>query len=107
MCKRGDHPLSMKSPHAKPPSPNMRTPLNIDSSQWPEIWQAAYRILEQSIAPNQLRAWIQPLEMVKSEQIEGGLRVHFAAANDFSAQWVRDHYRKAMETAFAQVTGVN
>jgi chromosomal replication initiator protein len=83
----------------------MRTSLRIDPSQWPELWQAAYRILEQTVVQNQLRAWIQPLELVRTEESDSLLRIHFAAPNDFSAQWVRDHYRKAMEAAFTQVTG--
>jgi chromosomal replication initiator protein len=83
----------------------MRTTLNIDTQEWPELWQAAYRILEQTVVPGQLQAWIQPLELVNTERSEGGLKVHLAAANDFSANWVRDYYRKAIEDAFAQVTG--
>ncbi len=76
-----------------------------DISKWPEIWQAAYHMLEQSIVSNQLEAWIQPLEMLGTETAENGLRVRLAAANDFSAKWVRDHYKSVIETAFAQVTG--
>jgi chromosomal replication initiator protein len=83
----------------------MRTTLHIDPSQWPEIWQAAYRILEQSVVSTQLRAWIQPLELQKTETGESGLKIYFSAPNDFSAQWVRDHYQKEIENAFAQVTG--
>ncbi|MFL5812651.1 MAG: chromosomal replication initiator protein DnaA [Bdellovibrionia bacterium] len=76
-----------------------------DISKWPEIWQAAYHMLEQSIVLNQLQAWIQPLEMIGTESAENGLRIRLAAPNDFSAQWVRDHYKRPIETAFAQVTG--
>jgi chromosomal replication initiator protein len=76
-----------------------------DISKWPEIWQAAYHMLEQSIVLNQLQAWIQPLEMISTESAESGLRIRLAAPNDFSAQWVRDHYKKSIETAFSQVTG--
>ena len=83
----------------------MRTTLDTDSSQLPELWQAAYRLLEQSVVPNQLRAWIQPLVFVGTEPVDGGLKIHFAAANDFSAQWIRDQYRKTIENAFCQVTG--
>jgi chromosomal replication initiator protein len=69
------------------------------------MWQAAYRVLEQSIVPQQLVAWIQPLELVDAEEEEGKLRVKIAAPNDFSAQWVRDHHRKDIESAFAQISG--
>lgn len=83
----------------------MRTSLQIDSSQWPELWQAAYRILEQSVVPNQLRAWIQPLQLLATEPTTTGIRIQLCAPNDFSAQWVKDHYAKAIESAFSQVTG--
>jgi chromosomal replication initiator protein len=85
----------------------MRTSLNIDSSQWPELWQAAYRLLEQAIVSNQLRAWIQPLEFLRSESTESGIRVYFEAPNDFSVDWIRDHYLKAMESSISQVTGLS
>jgi chromosomal replication initiator protein len=79
----------------------------VDSSQWPELWQAAYRILEQTLVPDQLRAWIQPLQLVSTDASESGtaLKIQFAAPNDFSAQWVRDRFLKQMEAAFTQVTG--
>jgi len=74
-------------------------------NQWPEMWQAAYRILEQSVVPQQLLTWIQPLELVNAQDAEGKLQVRIAAANDFSAQWVRDHHIKDIQNAFAQVCG--
>lgn len=85
----------------------MRTSLQSDSSQWPELWQSAYRVLEQSINPHKLLTWIQPLELVKTESSSSGkgLTVHITAPNDFSVNWVRDRYLKIMEDAFTQVTG--
>src|SRR5258707_1147358 len=78
---------------------------NFDATQWPELWQSAYRLLEQSIAPNQLRAWILPLELMGAEPFENKIRVRFSAINDFSAQWLRDYYRKSIESAISQVSG--
>ncbi|MCM2324174.1 MAG: chromosomal replication initiator protein DnaA [Oligoflexia bacterium] len=69
------------------------------------MWKAAYRLLEQSIVPNQMQAWIQPLELMDSQLKENVLKIRLAAPNDFSAQWVRDHYRRTIETAFAQIMG--
>jgi chromosomal replication initiator protein len=83
----------------------MRTSLKIDTKEWPEMWQAAYRILEQTIVPNQLQAWIQPLEFVDSQAGEKGIKIRLAAPNDFSANWVRDKLLKLMEAAFNQVMG--
>lgn len=83
----------------------MKNSIHLDSGQWPELWQAACRLLEQTVVPNQLTAWIYPLEFIKIDEIENGLCVKLAAPNDFSAQWVRDHYEKAMESALTQVFG--
>jgi chromosomal replication initiator protein len=83
----------------------MRINLEIDSSQWPEVWQAAYRVLEQSIVSNQLRAWIQPLVFLKTENSEQGVKIYFTAPNDFSAHWIRDRYKKNFEDAFSKVLG--
>ncbi len=84
----------------------VRTTLEIDSSDWSEIWRAAYRILEQAIVPQQLKAWVEPLHFVKTEPTpNGSVRVHFLAPNDFSAQWIRDQYQAIIEDAFTQITG--
>lgn len=88
----------------------MRMPLEFDSSQWPQVWDAAYRVLEQSIVEAQLKVWIQPLVWVSAERLDPdspttGIVVHLRAPNDFSAQWVRDHYQRALESAITQVTG--
>ena len=97
--------LSRRTPHAISESSAMKNSFQFDIGQWPELWQASCRLLEQSIVPNQLHAWIHPLELVETEVIENGLRLKMAAPNDFSAQWVRDHYQKTIEEAIAQVVG--
>lgn len=84
---------------------HMRTLLNVDTKEWPEIWQAAYRILEQSVVSNQLQAWIQPIKMVGTETSDNLLKIKLEVANDFSVNWIRDRYKKTMEDAFSQVTG--
>ena len=72
-----------------------------------DVWQAVCRLLEQTALPNQFKSWIQPLDFI-SAQTEGGIkRIHLSAPNDFSAQWVRDHYRKSIETGLAQVLGTS
>ncbi|MBN22107.1 MAG: chromosomal replication initiator protein DnaA [Bdellovibrionaceae bacterium] len=83
----------------------MKSSLETNRSDWPELWQATYRILEDQVVPNQLRAWIQPLEWEKSEQNESKIQVFFKAQNDFSAAWVRDQYQGTIEKALTQVTG--
>lgn len=69
------------------------------------MWQAAYQILEQSIVHNKLQVWIQPLQFLGFEPLEKGLRIKIGAPNDFTAQWVRDHYLNQIRSAFSQVTG--
>ncbi len=83
----------------------MRTSFELDKRDWPELWQAAYRLLEQSIVPSQLSTWISPLKLDSSEKTEAGIRVRLVAPNDFSARWVRDRYIRFIEDAFGQVTG--
>lgn len=62
-------------------------------------------MLEQSIIQNQLQTWILPLEMVSTENSAGGLKIKLAAPNEFSANWVRDNYKRTIESAFGRVTG--
>lgn len=84
----------------------MRTTLGVDTQQWPELWQAVCRVLEDVIVSNQLQTWIYPLEMVEATPTEeGGLRVILSTSKEFSAKWVRDHHQKAIEHALTQVTG--
>ena len=75
--------------------------------QWLEVWRSAFRILEKddSISSQQIMLWIEPLQLVNFLEKDHALEVLLGAANDFSAQWVRDHYINQLETAFAQVTG--
>lgn len=83
----------------------MKDSFHFDSGQWPELWLATCRILEEAIVPNQLQAWIHPLDFVEVTGDGKTLKVRMAAPNDFSAQWVRDHYQKAIEEALTQVLG--
>lgn len=83
----------------------MREPIQFDPGQWPELWDAACRLLEQTIVPSQLNAWILPLEFIEFEKTTQAIRIKMGAPNDFSAQWVRDHYQKAIESALTQVIG--
>src|SRR4051812_29789696 len=83
----------------------MKNSNHLETGHWPELWQAACRILEETVVPNQFHAWIHPLDFLEAEQVQNGFKVRMAAPNDFSAQWVRDHYQKVIETALAQVVG--
>ena len=83
----------------------MRTTLDIDQGLWPEFWQAAYRLLEETEVEGLLKAWVQPLEIVEAEENEGRVKIQMAAPNEFSVDWVRAHFKKKIEAAFAQTTG--
>ena len=84
----------------------MKNTVHHDIGHWPDLWQAVLRILEQTVVPNQLQAWIHPLELIETERLDNGLRIKMLSPNDFSAQWVRDHYLKSIEGALTQVLGV-
>lgn len=83
----------------------MKNSIRTDIGQWPELWQAACRLLEQTVVPNQLHAWIHPLEFIEFEESDTAIRIKMSAPNGFSAQWVRDHYQKAVEAALSQILG--
>lgn len=78
-----------------------------ENKQWPEIWNAAFRILEDGVVSN--CAWLQPLVWVNTEELseKGVFRVELEAPNDFSANWVRNNLRKKVEDVISQVSGVN
>lgn len=84
----------------------MKNSIRFESGQWPELWLATCRLLEQTVVPNQLHAWIHPLEFVEFQEADRMLKIKLSAPNDFSAQWVRDHYQKSIEGALAQVIGI-
>jgi len=94
--------LILESSRAQNPSEN--SPL-IDSAEWPNLWTSAYHLLEQSVVPNQLKTWIDPLELIESESKNEEFVIHFRAPNDFIANWVRDHYQDKLNVALTQVAG--
>jgi chromosomal replication initiator protein len=83
----------------------MKESIQIDKGRWPELWEATCRLLEQTVASSQLTAWINPLELHDVETVDNGLIIKMRAPNDFTAQWVRDHYQKQINTALMQVIG--
>ncbi len=83
----------------------MRTSFDPDSSQWPEVWRAAYRLLEQSEVGSLLRAWVSPLELEALEKRSERTFVRFLAPNPFHAVWIKDHFEEKMRRALEQVTG--
>ncbi len=83
----------------------MKSSIHFDSGQWPELWQASCRLFEQTVVPNQLQAWILPLEFVDAIATEETIKINLAAPNDFSAQWVREHYYKIIISGLSQIIG--
>lgn len=76
-----------------------------DSSQWPSIWQSAFKILEETIIETQLRMWIQPITFQRLEPGESRNKVLLGIGNDFCMDWVNRYHREAIEAALSQVTG--
>ena len=85
----------------------MDAPEHLDLHQWPDLWHAANRLIENEVVGNQFHMWIHPLSWLRTEQKGQGLLVVLSAPNDFSAQWVRDHYLKNLEGALTQVCGLS
>lgn len=91
----------------------MRTLLQQDVSQWPEVWRAVYRHLETdaNITPQQLQLWIAPLRLVGISEIPGGdgvsavMGVQMAAQTDFASHWIATHFQPQLEQAFTQILG--
>jgi len=77
-----------------------------NNSNWPELWQATIRDLEQTIVQNQLRAWIYPLSFISAEYQTTHWQVSFATPNDFSMSWIKDHYQSSIEEALTKVAGI-
>lgn len=83
----------------------MRTSLDVDRTQWPEVWKAAYKIIEQNLIPQQVQAWIDPLQFHSIEKLNGSYKVRLQVRTDFQAKWAREHHGKTLEDAFSQVMG--
>ncbi len=84
----------------------MRTTLEMNTKDLPEIWQAAYRILGQTVISTQLVAWVQPLEFLGTEPRGGRLVVKMRAPNVFSMNWLKDNHQRNLNDAFTQVIGM-
>jgi chromosomal replication initiator protein len=91
----------------------MRTLLQHDVSQWPEVWRAVYRHLETegNLTPQQLQLWIAPLRLVGIAEIPSGdgvstlMGVQMAAQTDFAGHWIATHFQAQLEQAFTQILG--
>jgi chromosomal replication initiator protein len=91
----------------------MRTLLQQDESQWPEVWRAVYRHLESdgNITPQQLQLWIAPLRLVGitespgNDGISAQMNVVMAAQTDFASHWISTHFQAQVEQAFTQILG--
>jgi chromosomal replication initiator protein len=64
------------------------------------VWSKTIEILEKSINPTHVRAWISPL---KTELDAYGLTL--TAANGFVASWVKNRYAAAIQQALNQAAG--
>jgi chromosomal replication initiator protein len=91
----------------------MRTLLQQDDSQWPEVWRAVYRHLETegNITPQQLQLWIAPLRLIGIAELPGGdgisaqMGVQMAAQTDFASHWIATHFQAQLEQGFTQILG--
>lgn len=84
----------------------MRTRFELDPSQLPELWQAALKLIQQEVVAEQIRAWIMTLEFLGTSQNGETLNVLFSAPNEWHRNWVMNGYKKPIESAFSQITGL-
>jgi len=73
--------------------------------QTSEIWQAATRILQTNLTDTQYKPWIEPLCISSISREGANYLVNVGAPRDFTADWVRKHYKDQIESALSQVTG--
>jgi chromosomal replication initiator protein len=87
----------------------MRTLLQLDDSQWPDVWRAVYRHLETdgNLTPQQLQLWIAPLRLLGVSEDPSGehFLVRMAAQTDFASHWIATHFQAQIEQAFTQILG--
>jgi chromosomal replication initiator protein len=85
----------------------MRTSFDVNFSKWPEIWQAAYKILHEtgSMTHEQLKNWIDPIDSILIENEGEILLARLECPNDWSTNWIKDRFRPSMESALQTVTG--
>jgi chromosomal replication initiator protein len=85
----------------------MRTSFDVNFSKWPEIWQAAYKILHEtgSMTHEQLRNWIDPIDSIRIDSEGETLLARLECPNDWSTNWIKDRFRSSMESALQTVTG--
>lgn len=87
----------------------LRTHLQLDDSQWPEVWRAVYRHLEAegNLTPQQLQLWIAPLRLLGITELPSGdgFLVQMAAQTDFASHWIATHFQVQIEQAFTQILG--
>jgi chromosomal replication initiator protein len=91
----------------------MRTLLQQDESQWPEVWRAVYRHLETegNVTAQQLQLWIAPLRLIgiaessSGDMSSGQMTVRMNAQTDFASHWISTHFQAQLEQAFTQVLG--
>jgi len=87
----------------------MRTLLQLDDSQWPEVWRAVYRHLEAegNLTPQQLQLWIAPLRLLGVTELPSGegFLAQMAAQTDFASHWIATHFQTQIEQAFTQILG--
>ncbi len=88
-----DHSLSNSIPASQP------------WSNSEELWAAILRQLEQQVVSHQMQTWIAPLKCLEINEEATTLVLRVTVPNDFSSQWVKDHYKKQIETHAEQLTG--
>ncbi|MBF0215230.1 MAG: hypothetical protein HQM00_17005, partial [Magnetococcales bacterium] len=67
-----------------------------------EIWQTALAVVQEQVAPRVFDMWLKPLRLGRERS---GGRLEILASNEFSADYVRDHYGVLLESACSAAAG--
>ncbi|MBF0417497.1 MAG: chromosomal replication initiator protein DnaA [Magnetococcales bacterium] len=66
------------------------------------IWQTARALIQEQLAPPVFDMWIKPLRLGHADDPQ---RIEILASNEFSANYVRDHYGALLTSAFSSALG--
>lgn len=75
------------------------------SAAWNEVWAATCKAVEDKIVPSLVRTWILPAELTNTVESQNSAEIELTAPNDFTANWILDHYKATLESTLSQLSG--
>lgn len=80
----------------------------LNSSEWPELWQATLRLMEETLPAelDRLGRWVRPLKIHSVIPQDSSIQISLEAANDFMVKIVQDAFLADLSRSFTQITGM-